>query len=75
MGNRRAVQVGPGSVAFKPCPVCNRQVLSAHRGEVTAVGKSEILSVTREGHVVGQCECGKRVTWTRGPARPMPRSR
>jgi uncharacterized protein with PIN domain len=57
--------MGAGGVAMKRCPVCHRDVLSAYRGEVTAVGKGEIVSVTREGHVVGQCECGKRVCWER----------
>lgn len=60
--------MGSGRVAFKSCPVCRRQVLSAYRGEVTAVGKGEIQSVTREGHIIGQCECGKRVVWEREPA-------
>lgn len=73
MGQKRqqpTVADGSGTVAFKRCPVCHRNVLSAHRGEVTAVGKSEILSVTREGNVVGMCQCGGKVTWTRDISRP-----
>lgn len=60
---------GPGTVAMKHCPVCHRPVLSAYRGEVTAVGRSEIVSVSRDGSVVGLCECGKRVVWGREAAK------
>ena len=60
---------GDGKVAFKCCPICGRQVLSAFRGEVTAVGKGEILSVSAQGDVVGRCDCGKRVVWERDLAR------
>lgn len=59
-----------GRVVFKHCPVCHRQVLSAYRGEVTAAGKGEIVSVSRDGDVVGVCECGKRVVWEREVSRP-----
>jgi endogenous inhibitor of DNA gyrase (YacG/DUF329 family) len=65
-------RTGQGEVAFRCCPVCGRQVLSVFRGEVTAVGKGEILSVTREGDVVGGCECGKRVVWKREIPRSSP---
>lgn len=58
-------RVGQGGVIFKRCPTCHREVLSAYRGEVSAVGKASILSVTREGNVVGICVCGKRVVWER----------
>jgi hypothetical protein len=58
-----------GGVAFKKCPTCWAPVLSAYRGEVTAVGKSEILSVTREGHIIGKCNCGKQVVWEREVSR------
>lgn len=61
---------GPGGVVFKRCPVCFREVLSAYRGEVAAVGKGEIQSVTGEGHVIGKCECGRRVIWEREASRP-----
>jgi hypothetical protein len=60
---RERRQTGPGGVAIKRCPVCHRDVLSAFRGEVTAVGKGEIQSVSREGHVIGKCACGKHVVW------------
>jgi hypothetical protein len=60
-------QTGPGGVAFKRCAVCHREVLSAYRGEVTAVGKGEIVSVARDGTVIGKCSCGKCVTWEREP--------
>lgn len=63
-------RTGAGGVVFKRCPVCHREVLSAFRGEVTAVGKGEIASVSKEGHVIGRCECGKRVVWEREIARP-----
>lgn len=65
----RPPQTGAGGVAFKCCAVCRRQVLSAFRGEVTAVGKGEILSVAANGDVVGKCECGKRVVWEREVSR------
>lgn len=68
MGAQRRV-TGPGGVAFRTCPTCHRPVLSAFRGEVTAVGKGEIQSVTREGSIIGKCECGKRVVWEREPTR------
>lgn len=59
-----------GGVVFKRCGTCHREVLSAHRGEVTAVGKGEILSVARNGDIVGKCECGRRVVWEREVSRP-----
>lgn len=68
-GRRRS---GPPGVVFKHCPVCWREVLSAHRGEVTAVGKSEILSVAPNGDIVGRCECGKSVVWEREVTRGSP---
>jgi uncharacterized protein with PIN domain len=49
----------------KRCPGCTREVLSAYRGEVIAVGKGEIASVTKDGDVVGRCSCGRRVVWER----------
>lgn len=55
-----------GSVAMKRCPVCHRDVLSAYRGEVTACGTGRILSVARDGSVIGECGgCGRRVVWER----------
>jgi hypothetical protein len=44
---------------------CTREVLSAFKGEVTAVGKGTIERVTRGGDVVGRCACGRTVTWMR----------
>lgn len=52
-------------MAYRRCPICHREVLSAFRGEVSAVGKATILSVSKEGHIIGVCECGKRVVWER----------
>jgi hypothetical protein len=45
-------------------------VLSAYRGAVTAVGKGEIERVEPNGDIVGRCECGMAVTWTREVSRP-----
>jgi endogenous inhibitor of DNA gyrase (YacG/DUF329 family) len=60
-----------GSVSVKRCPTCYADVLSAYRGEVTAIGLGEIVSVTKDGHVVGKCgRCFKRVVWTREVSRP-----
>lgn len=61
---------GDGRPGFKHCPVCHRQVLSAFRGEVTAVGRSEIERVKANGDVGARCECGAAVTWTREISRP-----
>jgi hypothetical protein len=61
----RHAQKTSGTIAFRRCPVCYRDVLSAYRGEVTAVGKATILSVARDGSVIGACECGCRVVWER----------
>lgn len=61
---------GEGGVAIKRCAACTREVLSAYRGEVTAVGKGEIISVTKDGDVVGRCYCGRRVVWERDRKRP-----
>jgi uncharacterized protein with PIN domain len=59
-----------GTVAMKRCPVCHRDVLSAYRGEVTAVGTGQILSVAKDGSVIGECGgCGKRVVWGREVSR------
>lgn len=53
-------------IAMKYCTSCYCPVLSAHRGEVTAVGKGEIQSVAADGAVIGKCgACGKRVVWER----------
>lgn len=60
--HRQPLSSNPGTIGRKHCPVCHRQVLSAYRGEVTAVGKSVILSATRR-ETIAQCECGKRVSW------------
>lgn len=68
---RQRQQSGQGGIGRKFCPVCHRQVLSAFKGEVTAVGKSELLSTNlMEGYAIGQCECGKRVRWDREVSRP-----
>jgi uncharacterized protein with PIN domain len=59
-----------GTVAMKRCPVCHRDVLSAYRGEVTAVGQGRILSVSRTGEIIGECGgCGRRVIWEREVSR------
>lgn len=65
-------RTGQGGSVVKRCPVCFAEVLSAYRGEVTAVGRSEILSVDRDGNIHGKCECGKSVVWER--VRPAPRA-
>lgn len=62
-------RTGHGGVVFKRCTVCHREVLSAYRGEVSAVGKSEILKVDRGGNVHGKCVCGSAVVWERERAR------
>lgn len=67
---RRAT--GQGGIVLKRCQGCTREVLSAHRGEVTAVGQGEIISVTRDGDVVGRCQCGRRVVWERERPRAKP---
>jgi uncharacterized protein with PIN domain len=67
---QRSEQQDSGKPAFKHCPVCHRRVLSAYRGEVTAVGKSEIERVKANGDVAASCECGATVTWTREISRP-----
>lgn len=62
---------GGGTIGRKHCPVCHRQVLSAYRGEVTAVGKSDLERVKANGDVVGRCgDCGAAVTWIREVSRP-----
>lgn len=66
------LRMGAGGVVFKRCTTCKREVLSAFRGEVTAVGKGEIQSVAPNGDIVGKCECGRRVIWVRERARPPP---
>lgn len=73
MARRRSEQMPAnpgGSVAIKRCRTCQREVLSAYRGEVTAVGQGQILSVARDGSVIGQCCCGGRVVWEREIQRP-----
>lgn len=65
----RPPATGQGGIAFRTCRVCHRRVLSAYRGEVTAVGKAEIQSVTADGAVVGKCECGARTVWEREVSR------
>lgn len=62
-------RTGQGGVVFKRCRLCQREVLSAYRGEVSAVGKSEILKVDRDGNVHGKCVCGSAVVWERERAR------
>lgn len=71
MAKRREMlpTTGQGGIAFKHCRVCHRRVLSAYRGEVTAVGKSEIQSVAANGDVIGLCECGARAVWEREVSR------
>lgn len=56
---------GQGGVIFKRCSACYREVLSAHRGAVTAVGKGAIEEIRSNGDVVAKCECGRRVEWER----------
>ncbi len=56
---------GQGGIVIKRCGGCEREVLSAYRGEVTAVGPGEIQSVTKDGDVIGRCACGRRVVWER----------
>lgn len=60
---RRAT--GAGGIVIKRCAGCTREVLSAYKGEVTAVGQGVIVSVTREGDVIGLCACSRRVVWYR----------
>lgn len=62
-------RTGQGGVVMKRCQTCHREVLSAYRGEVSAVGKGEILKVDRDGNVHGKCPCGASVVWTRERAR------
>lgn len=54
-----------GGVVFRKCHVCWRDAISAHNGEVTAVGRAEIESVSKEGHIRVRCECGAPVVWQR----------
>lgn len=58
-------RTGQGGVAIKRCGVCYREVLSAYKGAVTAIGKGEIAKVESTGDVVGRCECGSSVVWRR----------
>lgn len=56
---------GQGGIVVKRCSGCEREVLSAHRGEVTPAGSGTIVSVSMAGDVVGRCYCGRRVVWQR----------
>lgn len=62
-------RTGPGGVAIKRCRTCQREVLSAYRGTVTAVGQGEIEKVEPDGTIVGRCSCGTRVVWHREVSR------
>jgi hypothetical protein len=64
-----ALMQAGGRIVTKRCPVCHRDVLSAHRGEITAVGRAEIAKVARDGSVIGRCECGAQTTWEREVSR------
>jgi uncharacterized protein with PIN domain len=67
---KKVALTNQGKPAFRRCPVCHRGVLSAYRGEVTAVGTGRILSVAKDGSVIGECGgCGKRVVWGREVSR------
>jgi len=67
---RRAT--GQGGIVVKRCQGCDREVLSAYRGAVTAVGKGEIEKVERNGDVIGRCACGRPVVWQRQLAHAKP---
>lgn len=60
-------RTGQGGTIFKRCPQCQREVLSAFRGDVSAVGRAEIVRVDRAGDIYAACECGKTVIWERQP--------
>ena len=63
-------QSGQGSVAIRRCR-CGREVLSAYRGAVTAVGQGVLEKVEPNGDVIGRCgDCGGRVVWAREVPRP-----
>lgn len=63
-------QAGSGGIAIKRCRTCQREVLSAYRGAVTAVGQGTLEKVEPNGDVVGRCCCGTAVVWTREVSRP-----
>lgn len=67
---RRAT--GQGGPTVKRCRGCEREVLSAYRGVVTAAGKGNIEKVEANGDVVGRCACGRPVVWERERSRPKP---
>ena len=58
-------RVGQGGPVVRACPVCQRQVIHAFRGDVTALGDAQIVRVGRDGAVYVACACGKTNTWRR----------
>lgn len=67
--SKQRQQAGSGGIVIKRCGRCTREVLSAYRGAVTAVGKGVLEKVEPNGDIIGRCECGTAVTWTRDVSR------
>lgn len=68
--SKQRQQAGSGGIVIKRCGRCTREVLSAYRGAVIAVGKGVLEKVEPNGDVVGRCCCGSAVVWTREVSRP-----
>lgn len=58
-------RVGQGGPVVRACQACQRHVIHAYRGDVTALGDAQIVRVGRDGTVYVACQCGKTNTWTR----------